>query len=688
MGEDSTKNEYALAKLDRFQYGDLFYIPEKHSFVKLPRIPLSSPIKSISEFFIAKARIPDFLFRFRPWCEKNGIKIQSKLPNLIIYRDHLDIAITTDAINRDWCWISMRYPLGKSSLSILDILKAKEKNIRYLQTETGWIDTEAPHLKEVSDLVAQLRSEDRIDKEFRLKLSRLELLRLTATTLGAIQVNGTGKKSELLKNIIHLRPNKALPELGQYITSLRKYQTLGVAWLRFLYENKLGGLLCDDMGLGKTHQVMALMALNKKLDKEKCPVLIVCPTSVIHHWYEKIKVHAKGLKPALYHQVDRNLKDIFKNCDVLITSYGILRNDIQILASCTFSLAVFDEAQYLKNGQTYTHKAAHLVQTNVKIGLTGTPIENHISELKALFNLVLPGYLGTDKEFERKYASSSPTGIPNPQSVQWLKTMVSPFVLRRMKEAVLDELPEKIEDIRSCYLSEDQTKLYRQTIASKGKNLRSALESDTKRIPYIHIFALLMILKQICDHPAIVAGKIDDYDNYKSGKWDLFKEIVQEALDSGQKIVVFSQFLDMIRIIERYLTENKVGFVTLTGSTRNRGKIISKFNDDENCRVFIGSLMAGGTGIDLIAGSVVIHYDRWWNAAREDQATDRLHRIGQKKVVQVFKLVTKGTLEEKIAAIIEKKRALMNSVIKDDDPNVLKSLDRNELLSLLSAPKA
>ncbi len=251
---------------------------------------------------------------------------------------------------------------------------------------------------------------------------------------------------------------------------------------------------------------------------------------------------------------------------------------------------------------------------------------------------------------------------------------------------MLDDLPEKIEDIRSCHLSEDQVKLYRDAISSRGKGLLQLLKAGKEPVPYIHIFALLNLLKQICNHPAMVEGTPDDYERYQSGKWELFKELIAESLDSGQKVVVYSQFLGMIKIIEGFLQTQNVDFVTLTGASRKRGEIISRFNNNPDCRLYVGSLKAGGTGIDLVAASVVIHYDRWWNAAREDQATDRVHRIGQKRGVQVFKLVTEGTLEEKISAIIEKKRNLMDSVVKESDPGILRSFSRAELIELLSVP--
>jgi SNF2 family DNA or RNA helicase len=300
-------------------------------------------------------------------------------------------------------------------------------------------------------------------------------------------------------------------------------------------------------------------------------------------------------------------------------------------------------------------------------------------------DLTVPGYLGSDEDFVDRYMTSNGLGLEENRKAELVR-LISPFTLRRLKRTVLSELPEKIEDIMTCRLSEDQVKLYRDAIASRGAGLLEVLKLGTEPVPYMHIFALLSLLKQICDHPSLVRGDIKDFDRYDSGKWELFKELLSGSLDSGQKVVVYSQYLNMIGIIEKWLKKLDVDFVTLTGKSRNRGKLISRFNEDPDCRVYVGSLKAGGSGIDLVAASVVIHYDRWWNAAKEDQATDRVHRIGQRRGVQVFKLVTEGTLEEKISAIIERKRNLMDSVIKEDDPGLLKTFSRKELLNLLSEP--
>jgi SNF2 family DNA or RNA helicase len=248
-------------------------------------------------------------------------------------------------------------------------------------------------------------------------------------------------------------------------------------------------------------------------------------------------------------------------------------------------------------------------------------------------------------------------------------------------------LPPKIEDTRSCKLSQEQAALYKETLTIRANALRQALSENAEDIPYLHIFALLDLLKRICDHPALLEDDPGAYEKRSSGKWDLFVELLSEALESGQKVVVFSQYLGMVEIIRRHLEKEGIGHSILTGATTDRGEVIRRFNEEKSCRVFVGSLKAGGTGIDLVAASVVIHYDRWWNSAKEEQATDRVHRIGQTRGVQVIKFITKGTLEEKIAALISEKRALLSEVVGEDDGGVLKSLSRHEFLELLRAPE-
>jgi SNF2 family DNA or RNA helicase len=582
------------------------------------------------------------------------------------------------------------------------VLDARSLGVPYLETPDGWVDLRAPAFRHLDTLLGRYgRPEDR--EGDRLRFTPGELLGLQAATGRAIAVEGEGdaagaegaeearEQEALVRRLVEVRPSAPYEHPEGLETPLRPYQERGVEWLRFLWENRLGGILADDMGLGKTHQAMALMALLRaggRSEGVRAPMLVVCPTSVMSHWRDKLRDHAPGLRAAVHHGPGRDLRAALEEAGVLVTSYGVLRRDAGELAEVPWALAVFDEIQNLKNPATHGWRAAVRVPAAVRLGLTGTPIENSLGELKALFDLVLPGYLGSDRSFEERFGDGEE--LPGRERLDELRRLVAPFILRRTKAAVLDELPEKIEDVRTARLSDDQVTLYREAIAGRGEELAGKIAAGAEPVPYIHVFALLSLLKQICDHPALVLrtpdGEPGRAEESASGKWDLYRELLSECLEAGLKVVVFSQYLGMLELMARDLDERGVGYAKLTGASRKRGEIVGRFNRDPECRVFLGSLKAGGTGIDLVGGSVVIHYDRWWNAAREDQATDRVHRIGQHRAVQVFKLVTEGTLEEKIHALIERKRTMMNAVVREDDHRLAKIFTRDELLDLLSEP--
>lgn len=673
---------YDHEDLKRYRYGDLVYVRELSILAELERTGRERKFRAPERLVLKRAQVRPFLEEIDHAFEQ-GLVMDDRAESMKIYKACDRISISPEAVEKDWCWLSVDYGFGTHTLSLAEILETRQQGQRYIAVPDGWVDCGSPGLDGIGGLVAGNAGGKAADRKGSIRLSRLDLFKISASGTRSVTITGSGPHASGLRDMLDLKAPGDLPDLSGMTSRLRPYQEHGLQWLRFLQENGFGGLLCDDMGLGKTHQVMALMIT---LHKEgKGPFLVVCPTTVLSHWEHKIREHAPVLKAALHHGGDRNIEEALKEHCVILTSYGVLRRDCGLLGRVRWEIAVFDEAHFLKNARTITHEAARSLEAGIKIGMTGTPVENALHELKALFDLVLPGYLGTEHSFLERYGEAEDEDAGAVRREE-LSRLISPFILRRLKTSVLSELPEKIEDIRTCRLSDDQIKLYRDAIASRGRSLVKTLETDLAQVPYMHIFALLGMLKQICDHPALLEGDPAGYDRYASGKWELFKELLRECLESGQKIVVYSQYLGMIEIIASHLRATAVDFVTLTGSSGNRGAIIERFNSDPACRVFVGSLMAGGMGIDLVAASVVIHYDRWWNAAREDQATDRVHRIGQKRGVQVFKLVTEGTLEEKISALIERKRSLMESVIKEDDPGLLKTFTRSDLIDLLALP--
>jgi superfamily II DNA or RNA helicase len=686
LQQDGEEHFFEKKDLEKFRYGNLVYLKEFELLAELePSGMMQRKFVSPRKMVLKKSQIPGFLQEFGGELSQGPHIVDASLKGLKIFKEYDHVEITPEVLDRDWCWLSMSYGFGNASISLVDILRAKEQGQRYLPTTDGWIDCESTSFDPIGTLLRSSPVEEPTKKVKGIKLTPLDLLRLHTSSRCPLNVIGHGKKVETLKRFLEWRPSRPIPPLNGMKTSLRPYQRMGLEWLYFLFENSLGGLLCDEMGLGKTHQVMALMLALREHRGVEEPFLVVCPTTVLSHWEEKIQEHAPGLRPAVFHGGQRNLDDSLKQGNVILSTYGILRNDVEQFEHIPLALAVFDEIQYLKNPDTKAYEAAYRLNSKVKLGLTGTPIENTLRDLKALFDLTVPGYLGTEKDFQGRYVHPIEANSSS-SSRKSLSRLISPFTMRRLKKTVLDELPDKIEDVRTCRLSNDQVKLYRDAVSARGQGLIDVLKKDGEAVPYMHIFALLNLLKQICNHPAQVNGRADDYDQHSSGKWDVFEEIIFECLDSDQKIVIYSQYLEMIRIIEKFLQKLEIGYTTLTGASRKRGEILSRFNKDPDCRIYVGSLKAGGMGIDLVAASVVIHYDRWWNAAKEDQATDRVHRIGQKRGVQVFKLVTQGTLEEKISAIIDKKRSLMDSIVPEDDPNLLKAFSREELIEMLAPP--
>lgn len=464
-------------------------------------------------------------------------------------------------------------------------------------------------------------------------------------------------------------------------STLRPYQKQGVEWLWFLYCHGLSGLLCDEMGLGKTHQVMGLLAAVQNYVKDSVRYLIICPTSVIYHWQDLLEKFLPTFKVLLFYGAKRSL-DKFKSYDVVLTSYHLIRINREELKGCFFEIIVLDEIQIAKNYRAKIYKALRFVthQSHMRLGLSGTPIENKLEELRALFDIVLPSYMPTEAIFHKEFV------IPiekegNPDKKKQLQRMIHPFILRRSKKQVLQDLPEKVEEIIYCYLSEDQHRLYTEAIDKYRSYIDQALAK--KHENYFHIFALFNVLKQICDHPQLINKNAPPASHLTSGKWEFFIEIINEARLSKRKVVVFSQYVEMLRLMASHLKKQKIEYCLLTGSTRNRKTVLEKFQNDPNVEIFLGSLKAAGLGITLTAASIVIHYDRWWNPAVENQATDRVYRFGQNRGVQVLKLVTKNTIEEHIHNLIERKKELFQGVLGFDDFNLGKNLNSEEILNLL-----
>ncbi len=638
-----------------------------------------SPQKRIA---IPPEKVTQFLKEYRDVLRSDpAVHIDSSLLEHEVVENYELATVDHKEVSDDGVELEINYDFGSFQIPFRDIFEARQNNRRFVVKGEKWLDVMSPEFSWMDALRDRASVRDNT-----LTIGRTDYLRLLAFHDRLEKRFSSVRLKEWFQTLEMLQPPGRLPAIRAMKGKLRGYQKNGYGWLWFLYQNGFSGLLCDDMGLGKTHQVMALMTglvchLAKRA--EKVHFLVVCPTTVLSHWNDKVVEFCPFLNPYIYHGTDRSFREGFDEHLLIITSYGVSLRDIEMLSEYRFDLIVLDEIQAVKNKSTKTYAAVKALESACTLGLTGTPIENSVTDLKSLFDIILPGYLMSDSFFEDHFRFPIEE-VSDGATKDKLARMIQPFTLRRKKEQVLTELPPKIEDVRRCTMSEDQIRLYEDVICNRGQNLVQTLKDPDQRVPYMHIFAVLNYLKQICNHPALLEGETKDYSKYASGKWDLFVELLDESLGSGQKVVVFSQYVKMLELIESYLRDRGINFATIKGHTRNRSEPVKRFNSDPDCMVFSASLRASGLGIDLTGGSVVIHYDRWWNSAREEQATDRVHRIGQRRGVQVFKLITENTLEEKIDLIISKKKRLMESVVKEDDKSLLKHFSRQELIELIS----
>ena len=468
---------------------------------------------------------------------------------------------------------------------------------------------------------------------------------------------------------------------------LRPYQSEGFKWLCTLGRAGFGGILADDMGLGKTLQLIAYLAYEKAEQMTQAerathkPSLVVCPASLVYNWRAETERFAPGLDVACIVGSKAQRRDLICDAasyDVLVTSYDLMRRDVEELAEQEFACVALDEAQYVKNSATKAAKAARQLKADVRFALTGTPIENRLLELWSIFDFLMPGVLGTAESFSKRFAG--PIGSGDEEVARSLRHLVGPFILRRNKRDVLRDLPEKSESVVLASMEGEQEKLYKASATKLALSLQSQPPQEFAG-SRIKVLAELTKLRQICCDPHLL------YENYRGGsaKLETCLELVRQAIEGGHQMLVFSQFTSMLEIIGERLTKERIGWLTLTGATSKeaRVRLVEQFQAGE-APVFLISLKAGGTGLNLTAADVVIHYDPWWNLAAQNQATDRTHRIGQTREVSVFKLIAKGTIEERIVAMQESKQDLADSVLGGETAQS-SVISRDDILALLDA---
>ena len=475
------------------------------------------------------------------------------------------------------------------------------------------------------------------------------------------------KGEETIKEIDKGLSNRKQREVPDDLNAkLRNYQVEGFNWLNEIANLKVGGILADEMGLGKTIQIIAFL-LSQKGKKS----IVITPTSLIYNWRDEFNKFAPSLKVGIIHGDKKNRVVMMeKDFDVIVTTYGLIKNDYEYYKEKEFDFCIIDEAQNIKNSKAQNTKYVKAIKAGCRIALSGTPMENNLMELWSIFDYIMPGYLLSEAKFKEKYLKED--------MYDELKELIKPFILRRLKKDVIDELPNKIEKKFMVEMEKNQKAVYQSYIKEVRQKLYSG--EDNK----ITVFSYLTKLRQLCLDPSLI---LDDYVG-RSAKIEAALNIVNMAIAENRKVLIFSQFTSVLQKLGSELSEKNIGYLYLDGSTKanKRVEMVKEFNESEDLKIFLISLKAGGTGLNLTSSDLVLHFDPWWNPAIEDQATDRAHRIGQQNIVEVIKLIAKDSVEENIIRLQEDKRELINKVISGEEigSNVIGKLSRDEIIDLFS----
>lgn len=581
----------------------------------------------------------------------------------------------------NWFDFKISYNLGGRTFSrqeLLEMISYNKSGEAYLKIDNNFFVLESGEKEENLKQIIE-HSETTEDDKFRSAYHNL-LYYFNLAEEAGINFAGSRVYNQLKEDITEDKAvkEKKLPEEVSEV--MRDYQKNGYYWLNFLHKYHFGGILADDMGLGKTLQMLTLL---KGLSPER-PALVVCPRTLIYNWQEEADKFFDNLSSLVYYGTPEERDEMrpeFSNYDLIITSYSILSRDIDKLNNegLKFSLSILDEAQHIKNHKTQRAQAVKEITAESRLALTGTPLENSVAELWSIFDYLMPGYLGNYNYFNKNYLL--PINKNNDQEkMEQLKERVAPFILRRRKEEVLKELPEKIINVHSVSMTQLQEDSYKLVLDEvKGKLLDTVNEKGFNR-SRINVLAALTKLRQICNHPALV---LDEKGlESSSGKLDALLELVSDAINSGRKIIVFSQFVKMLKLVKKSFDRQKINYQYLDGSTRNRMERVNEFNNNPEIKVFLISLKAGGVGLNLTSADMVIHVDPWWNPMVERQAADRAHRLGQENRVMVYKLITRGTVEEKMLKLQKKKQNVFDNII-EDNVNPIEAITWEDIQELL-----
>lgn len=615
----------------------------------------------------------DWLFDGLPALAKQGFEImgEESLVRFRVKRAKSDFAVNISS-ETDWFDIELNLEFDGVPVSLEELKKALRAQKKYVKLRDGTIARLPQKLIEKFNYIINFGKSD--DDKIRFANHHMTFVDKLLAEADHKKLDTLSEQKLKKLDTFEKIKNYKLPE--NFVGELRDYQVAGYDWLNFLKEFNFGGILADDMGLGKT--VQALCMLRNVINKSPGSTnIIVAPTSVIFNWVAEIERFVPDLGH-LVHYGTRRSKDTrrLKKYNLILTTYGHLRRDITFLKDLELTYAILDESQNIKNPQSETSKAVRLLEAQNKVALTGTPVENNTMDLWAQFAFVNPGLLG-DQTFFKDNFMRPIEKEKNVQVADTLKRLIFPFILRRTKEDVAKELPPKVESITYSPMLDGQQALYDKWRLSYRDSIQEEIDSKGLNRSKFKVLEGLTKLRQIACHPGLVNKGYSD----SSGKFDGLIEMVEEIVSENHKVLIFSQFVQMLQIIKRYFDENNILYSYLDGSTKDRKSTVENFQENENIKTFLISLKAGGTGLNLTAADYVIHFDPWWNPAVEMQATDRAYRIGQTRKVFAYKLISKDSVEEKIVKLQDSKRELVESLISTEE-TFFKSLSKNDIMEL------
>lgn len=624
--------------------------------------------------------------------EALGWEVQCREPFDLSFKEISTIDASVDETVSNWFDMALKLTYGDETFDlvplVIDWLESDDRDQPILlQSESGqWLEVSTDVVAPVADILMELFDDPKAQDGLRLPRQRAEALEsmdeiwqehgLSVSWQGA---EGIFNLAERLRNFEKIET----PELpASFNATLRPYQLDGVAWLGFLAEYSFNGILADDMGLGKTPQTLAHLLIERDSGRLSQPALVVAPTSLLGNWKKEAARFTPTLKTHIWHGPDRKSLGLnFEDYDIVITSYALVTRDIDYLCKQEFGCIVLDEAQAIKNPTAKVSQALKSMSVKRRLCLTGTPMENHLGELWSLYDFLMPNVLGSKKHFTRYFRTPIETH-GSLERQERLSQMIKPFLLRRNKEQVAQDLPPKTEIIRDVPLDGEQARLYESIRISMEHRVRSLLSERGLERSHIEMLDALLKLRQTCCHPSLV--KLDNAKGIvESAKTRLLMSMLEELIAEGRKILLFSQFTEMLSLIETELNQEEIPYVKLTGRTRKRDEVIDQFQSGD-IPLFLISLKAGGTGLNLTAADTVIHYDPWWNPAVENQASDRAHRIGQTKPVFIYKLVASNTVEEKIMAMQRHKQMLADQTVNNAQSDPMQNLTADDFLSLFA----